>query len=732
MAIFYPTLEKIQQFKVQPTEGEWTLLNFLQTNLDDTFEIYFNPYLNGDRPDVIIMRQNYGVLIIEVKDWDLSNFSLNEKKKWVYTPNGSIVKSPVEQVLRYKNNLYDLHVDDLLEMKINDYRKFHIVCCAVYFHCASQSQVERMLVDPYKEDIGYMTFLKYNMDLIGSDGLNKDNFQSLLIRRHLIAKYPSWLFTDKLYGNFKRLLSPSIHLQNQGICYHYNDKQRDIIYSDNLEQRVKGVFGSGKTTALAARAAQAYKRALKRNTNPRILILTFNITLKNFIHDKLNQVNETFPLGSFVITNYHQFINAELNNLNIEIVVPEDLPETEVSRYLERNYYGNLQLFKDRQDDIVKYDAVLIDEIQDYHRPWMEIIKTCFRDPEGDYVLFGDVKQNIYSQKTENKDVVTNVYGVNELKYCYRSDFKIMELARAFQTDVFRDKYDIDDFTDGGDDYFFGQKQEKEGYINYMYLQNQNYITALYTIIRGNITNKEKNISPNDITILGFSTDMLRMFDAYYRYASREKTNSMMETYEMMYITHLNYIGKNQNDNPNAAWFKNLSEHLQKKLFPQRNILSDGDIIKLRQHIAKLFTINNLSQKFSSTFDEHLLQECEKCGITIDVFRAFLANHKDQLEAFEKEVFTDDYKTIRDNKKLHFWMNSGTIKISTINSFKGWESEAVFLILEPKYDTDTQFNEAFNELIYTGITRCRRNLVVINFGNAEYDKILRPLFEKFK
>ena len=45
-------------------------------------------------------------------------------------------------------------------------------------------------------------------------------------------------------------------------------------------------------------------------------------------------------------------------------------------------------------------------------------------------------------------------------------------------------------------------------------------------------------------------------------------------------------------------------------------------------------------------------------------------------------------------------MNSGTIKISTINSFKGWESEVVFLVLEPKYDKSTTFNLSFDELLY--------------------------------
>lgn len=85
MAIFYPSLEKISMFKVPATVGEWTLLEFLKNCLDDSFEVYFNPFLNGDRPDVLIMRKGYGVMIIEVKDWNLNNFRLNEKKADIYT-----------------------------------------------------------------------------------------------------------------------------------------------------------------------------------------------------------------------------------------------------------------------------------------------------------------------------------------------------------------------------------------------------------------------------------------------------------------------------------------------------------------------------------------------------------------------------------------------------------------------------------------------------------------------
>lgn len=87
-----------------------------------------------------------------------------------------------------------------------------------------------------------------------------------------------------------------------------------------------------------------------------------------------------------------------------------------------------------------------------------------------------------------------------------------------------------------------------------------------------------------------------------------------------------------------------------------------------------------------------------------------------------------DYSKIRDSKKLNFFMNTGTIKISTIHSFKGWESEVVFLILEKNNESSS----SFDELLYTGLTRTRSNLIVINLGNQEYHKNMKRLIETYK
>ncbi|MCK9336159.1 MAG: ATP-binding domain-containing protein, partial [Candidatus Cloacimonetes bacterium] len=79
-------------------------------------------------------------------------------------------------------------------------------------------------------------------------------------------------------------------------------------------------------------------------------------------------------------------------------------------------------------------------------------------------------------------------------------------------------------------------------------------------------------------------------------------------------------------------------------------------------------------------------------------------------------------ETARRNKKKHFWMKSGTMKLSTIHSFKGWEIHSAIVIIEPE-DDQSEFETA--ELIYTGLTRARVNLLIINIGNAKYEQIIR-------
>lgn len=715
MATLIPPYDKILSLKVKPTEGEFHLLKFLDANLDESFEVYFNPYMNGDRPDLVIMKRNQGVLIIEVKDYDLKSYELDKRKNWKVKNQNFNIKSPISQALKYKDNLFELHIENLLEKKIVNIKHFNIVSSAVYFHNANSNKIKQLLVEPYKHDKRYQDFLKYNIDLIGRDNLNELDFNAILKTRYLKSERPSFLFSDEIYRSFKRFLKPPIHLKEQGKDINYSKKQLEIIYdTKRKEQRIKGVVGSGKTTILAARAVQAHKR-----TKGSVLILTFNITLRNYIKDKISEVREEFPWENFVISNYHLFINSELNNLGIPVEVPDDFKEysdEDKDKYFEREYYSNKQLFIDNSDKIKPYDVILIDEIQDYKRPWMEIIKECFLAKGGEYVLFGDVKQNIYNNKTESKDVSTNVLGVTTLKNCFRSDFKIKDLAILYQQDIFKDKYEIDNFNQKSNNLELAFERNQEGSINYIYLQDADRISSLYTIIHENAINKD--IPPNDITILGNSISLLKKFDAYYRYSSNEKTNTMFETNEVVYLMGLNYL---QGDKP--SWLKDGISLMNRQNY--------RTYTKAFHQLSVLFTLNDLYSEYPEQFKRKLEIHCQRFSTTLDRFKSYLEANKEAINMFKKEYGpkrqSSNLKMIRNNKKIHFYMNSGTVKISTIHSFKGWESETVFLILE-----NFNFKMTFDEILYTGITRSRANLVLINYGNEAYHSKLKNLIEKVK
>lgn len=708
MAIFYPSLEKIQNLTVPPEEGEWHLLNFLKDTLNDSYEVFFNPFLNGDRPDIIIMRKKYGVMIIEIKDWKLNNYYLDEKRKWRLKQNNAVLKSPVDQVLQYKKNIYNLHIQDLLEKKLRDYKYWSVVACAVYFHCETGKSIQEFIVNPFLKDTKYQDFLSHNISFLGNDNLEPIFFNNTLRHRGLKANHTSEYFTDDLYKSFLRYFKPPLHTKEQGEYFKYSKRQEELIISSPGDQRIRGVVGSGKTTVLAARAVNAHKR-----TKGRVLILTFNITLKNNIHDKINRIREDFEWEYFYINNYHNFLSAEMNNLGIEINTPadfDDLDEEEKSTYFEKNYYSNESLFEENKNAIHKYAVILIDEIQDYKRPWMEILKKYFLEEKGEYVIFSDEKQNIYNNQIDNKDIVTNVIGrPSVMKESFRLDSYIRDAAIEFQKQFFSAKYDIDQFENTSLQQEIAY--EKPGQIIYCKLNNHSGIDRIAHYI--DKISKELGEHPNDICVLGFTIKLLRELDAYIRHKANEKTNAMFESKEIWMKVLLDTFRENESVKKGCAM------GIEKGFDRQRD------------NLAALMVLKSLESQFKEPIFQNKYQNLLK-DFSIDKLKFetwyFSQEIQNILHRIKSNRFIKKLRDYRENKKLHFWSNRGTIKLSTIHSFKGWESNTLFLILEPHFE-EGAFNTSFAELIYTGITRTKSNLIVLNYGNDEYDESLSSIFK---
>ncbi len=294
---------------------------------------------------------------------------------------------------------------------------------------------------------------------------------------------------------------------------------------------------------------------------------------------------------------------------------------------------------------------------------------------------------------------------------------KIKDLALGFQHTYFTDKYEIDStLTSEQDSSLFAGQNLHQGYLNYIYLQNDNPIQSVFNIIEGNIQNRVNCVAINDITVLGVEFEFLKLFDTYYRYKTGRRTSTMFETYELMFLQGIR-------ETSSFAPHKLKSELI--KLLRREN---DRNLDVAERAIATMFSAYEMYSRFPNEFKKRLEVKCLEYRCNINDFLNVMKQHEDTYNAFRQMVFTADYDFIRNNKKFNFWMNTGNIKISSIHSFKGWESDTVFLILQNRKEGDP----SFDELLYTGITRTRSNLIIINLGNKEYDQNIRRLIENYK
>ena len=580
MAKFFPKFEKIQELKQKPTDGELHALEILK-GLSSAYEVYFQPFINGHNPDIIVVRENYGVLVIEVKDWRLKHYEIDEKDNWILNKEKVSIKSPVKQVETYKNDLYNLSIPSLLNAKIRDKKYYGIVQTSVYFHNESSSSIKNHGVITNKFCPIY----------------GKNNFTIEKLEKHSLRKYLNPLFNNEIYKEFQRVLKPSFHTLEQAQSVNLSKKQKQLVKSKDKQQKVRGVAGSGKTLVLAQRAVNSHIRHGKP-----VLILTYNITLRNYIHDNLNRVRQEFDWSNFHIIHYDAFIFSEANNHNIKIIDSSDI-----------------NLFEYVKHQITKYSAIFIDEIQDYQEQWIRIIKKYFLKDGGEFVVFGDEKQNVYDQELDkDKKPNTTIGGAwNKLDESFRLSNKILQLAEKFQDKFFKEKYELDKAIPKQQEIDFSEES-----IEYYKFNDNDTMSNLSNFIIDK--SKENNIQPQNICILAHTNQLLRELDYEIRGATKQKTYTTFETQEM---------------------YEDLKSSKSNKL-------------KLEGGI----------------------------------------------------------RTIRKNKRFNFWMNAGGMKLSTVHSFKGWEIDTLFLIIDNKSSHETK------EVIYTALTRCRNKLFIISINNNIYNK----------
>lgn len=437
MATIQPSLENIERLKTPLTPGERFLAQYLVEQLSDEYEVYLQPFFNGDKPDVVIMKKGAGVVIVEVKNWQLQAYCVNDDNQWFVKnkPDNEII-SPMQQVRRYKENMFKMHIDTLT-MRENNHQLAQnkpkqeqlrqLISTFVYFDQTSKNELNCLYDSDLKKNTQQrndlngqhknklITYREYKRQIQDDKEIAFADECDLLKKIKEKLSENNTLFDETIYREFMRHLQPAFHTLQEGKTIFLGKKQNRLAKSQGGLYKIKGVAGSGKTTVLAHRAVSAHQRH-----QGLVLILTYNITLRNVIRQQLNDVCADFSWGAFAISNYHSWIMQHKCKKDIDNI--------------DDAFFSDINIFESHHH-LTKYQTILIDEIQDYKPEWVNIIHKYFLAEGGEMVLFGDEAQKIYRHgfDSNNLKMFSGFGEWEKMTKSYRLNHQLSIMLKMFQ-----------------------------------------------------------------------------------------------------------------------------------------------------------------------------------------------------------------------------------------------------------------------------------------------------------
>ena len=194
------------------------------------------------------------------------------------------------------------------------------------------------------------------------------------------------------------------------------DAQQGIldILANQTRAAIQGVAGSGKTI-LALAKAQAIARA-----GTRTLFLCYNRPLKDWLRNAVS----ASPGDNLVIENYHGLTDVLCRQAGVPLW---EMGDTHDKAFWNDVAPEALMQACDRLGPEHKFDALVVDEGQDFHELWWASLESVFRDPDNKacFYVFHDPNQNLYVERPCLPAELGEPYVLPE----YRSDRGTLFLA---------------------------------------------------------------------------------------------------------------------------------------------------------------------------------------------------------------------------------------------------------------------------------------------------------------
>lgn len=414
MAIFKPSLDELGQLVTPLNDGELRVVHELKA-LDDGWTIYVQPRLGMDMPDFVAVHDQCGVCAIEVKDWAYDKYRSVANGTVEYRNGGggwtSTNENPRYQAYRYRSTIYEQFFalpDDGINVP-------PAVRSIVVLLNHSTEHARRVLpahgAPTAQRSIGVWgdDALADLESVLRSDAPAAPRAESVRrLRRHLAESSMTWELRQPI-----RLSDGAKNIESNT--------------SNARRRRVRGPAGCGKSFGLAARAA----RLASERKN--VLVLSYNVTLSHYLRSLVTSHCATYAANPARVTcvPIHAFSGRVVEDAKAQGIEPRDLPKVnpwdkviaEAASVLQQGYR-------------CQYDAVLVDEGQDFELSWWQMLRDHIVKPDGEMLLVADPTQDIFDKQSwtdESRMIGSGFSGQwTDLAGSYRMPSDMVPIANRF------------------------------------------------------------------------------------------------------------------------------------------------------------------------------------------------------------------------------------------------------------------------------------------------------------
>ena len=332
-------------------------------------------------------------------------------------------ENPIEKVNSYRNEIFNIYCP-----RLKQGAGFAAITAGVIFPYCPEKQLKELL----KHSIEYRGMDKFpaysplsGVESISAGNINRvfpesKRFTSNLMNEALIKDIRNWLLEPDAAASQRT----PIELDKNQLAFVETRTQSGY-------RRIRGAAGSGKSLILAARAAELLRQG------KRVLVVTFNITLLHYLMD----VAVRYPGGSgktrsnITWLNFHSWCRRICFENDAEEEYKSIWSEANTQDVLNINLPTLVSSILHSAYEIEKYDAVLVDEGQDFQPLWWDVLRKVCK-PGGEMLLVADETQDIYGNAASWTDEAMTGAGFTgkwaELEVSYRMPEAALDKAASF------------------------------------------------------------------------------------------------------------------------------------------------------------------------------------------------------------------------------------------------------------------------------------------------------------